>query len=59
MLKSQMNFQLLYYSVNGKIVFLGDNNTPLGKQLNRRVMIFFYTSKEAQVDCEKKAVKSE
>lgn len=41
---------------DGKIVILGDNNTPLGRQLNRRVMIFFYTSKEAQVDCEKKAI---
>jgi len=35
---------------DGKTVILGDNNTPLGRQLNRRVMIFFYISKEAQVD---------
>jgi len=30
---------------DGTIVILGDNNTPLGRQLNRRVMIFFYTKK--------------
>ncbi|HEX9971007.1 MAG TPA: hypothetical protein VGD14_02950 [bacterium] len=28
----------------GKQVILGDNEKPLGRQLNRRVMIFFYTS---------------
>jgi outer membrane protein OmpA-like peptidoglycan-associated protein len=35
---------LEFRTEDGKTVILGDNNTPLGRQLNRRVMIFFYTS---------------
>jgi len=27
----------------GKIILIGDDNNPLGRQLNRRVMVFFYT----------------
>jgi len=30
-------------SSESKIILIGDNNTPLGRQLNRRVMIFFHT----------------
>jgi len=32
-------------SPDGKIILVGDNNKPLGRQLNRRVMIFFYSSR--------------
>lgn len=31
-------------SYKGKKILVGDNNKPLGRQLNRRVMVFFYTS---------------
>ena len=36
---------LEFRTEDGTVVILGDNNTPLGRQLNRRVMIFFYTVK--------------
>ena len=36
---------LSFKSQNGAIVVLGDNETPLGRQLNRRVLILFYTAK--------------
>ncbi len=36
---------LEFRTADGKTVILGDNNTPLGRTLNRRVMIFFYTTK--------------
>ena len=35
---------LEFRNETGKQVILGDNEKPLGRQLNRRVMIFFYTS---------------
>ncbi|MBN1347873.1 hypothetical protein JXJ21_00540 [candidate division KSB1 bacterium] len=32
-------------SEDGKLILLGDNNAPLGRQLNRRIMVFFYTGR--------------
>jgi len=34
---------LLFRSFDGRTILLGDNNTPMGRQLNRRVMVLFYT----------------
>jgi outer membrane protein OmpA-like peptidoglycan-associated protein len=32
---------LAFKTLEGKVVFLGDNSTPLGRQMNRRVMVCF------------------
>lgn len=32
---------LSFKTLEGKVVFLGDNSTPLGRQMNRRVMVCF------------------
>jgi outer membrane protein OmpA-like peptidoglycan-associated protein len=37
------NEPLAFKSYDGKTVLLGDNETPIGRQLNRRVMVHFYT----------------
>ena len=36
---------LILKSHDGDTILLGDNNTPLGRQLNRRVMVMFYTAR--------------
>ncbi len=37
------NEPLAFKSYNGDTIVLGDNETPIGRQLNRRVMVHFYT----------------
>lgn len=37
------NEPLAFKSHDGKRILLGDNDTPIGRQLNRRVMVHFYT----------------
>ena len=37
------NEPLAFKSYNGEEILLGDNETPIGRQLNRRVMVHFYT----------------
>jgi hypothetical protein len=37
------NEPFAFKSHDGKTVLLGDNETPIGRQLNRRVMVHFYT----------------
>ncbi len=37
------NEPLTFKSYDGKTIVLGDNETPIGRQLNRRVMVHFYT----------------
>lgn len=34
---------LVFKSYDGETLLLGDNETPIGRQLNRRVMVHFYT----------------
>ena len=41
------NEPLSFKSYDGKELLLGDNETPIGRQLNRRVMICFYTPESA------------
>lgn len=35
---------LSFKTETGKLVLLGDNQSPLGRQLNRRVMVFFHSA---------------
>jgi hypothetical protein len=44
---------LEFRTLEGKTIILGDNETPLGRQLNRRVMVFFYTNRDAKLKCVK------
>ncbi len=40
------NEPLAFKSYDGKTIVLGDNETPIGRQLNRRVMVHFYTKEQ-------------